>query len=38
MQSVSAYFDVSDASVLNWAHRVNTSAKLEAALAERYRQ
>lgn len=34
MQSVAAYFDVSDASRLNWAHRVNTAAKLEAAMAD----
>lgn len=34
MQSVAAYFDIADASALNWAHRVNTTAKLEAALAE----
>lgn len=34
MQSVAAYFDVSDASQLNWAHRINTTSKLEAALAE----
>ncbi len=34
MQSVAAYFDVADASALNWALRVNTAAKLEAALAD----
>ena len=34
MQSVAAYFDVADASALNWAHRVNTAAKLEAALGD----
>jgi hypothetical protein len=32
MQSVAAYFDVSDASELHWAHRVNTADKLTAAL------
>ncbi|RYD47097.1 MAG: DUF2181 domain-containing protein [Verrucomicrobiaceae bacterium] len=34
MQSVAAYFDVSDASQLNWAHRINTASKLEATLAD----
>lgn len=34
MQSVAAYFDVADASALHWAHRVNTAAKLEAALGD----
>lgn len=34
MQSLAAYFDVADASALHWAHRVNTAAKLEAALAD----
>lgn len=34
MQSLAAYFDVSDASELNWAHRVNTADKLTAALAD----
>lgn len=34
MQSLAAYFDVSDASALNWAHRINTADKLTAALAD----
>lgn len=34
MQSVAAYFDVADSSALHWAHRVNTAAKLQAALAD----
>ncbi len=34
MQSVAAYFDIAEASDLNWAHRINTVAKLEAALAD----
>lgn len=34
MQSVAAYFDVPDASALNWAHRVNTADKLTAMIAD----
>lgn len=34
MQSLAAYFDVADASALNWAHRINTADKLTAALAD----
>lgn len=34
MQSLAAYFDVPDASALNWAHRVNTADKLTATLAD----
>ncbi len=34
MQSLAAYFDVPDASSLNWAHRINTADKLTAALAD----
>ena len=34
MQSLAAYFDVADASLLNWEHRVNTADKLTAALAD----
>lgn len=34
MQSLAAYFDVADASELNWAHRINTADKLTAALAD----
>lgn len=34
MQSVAAYFDIPDASHLNWALRVNTADKLDTALAD----
>ncbi|PZP40461.1 MAG: hypothetical protein DI585_00740 [Pseudomonas fluorescens] len=34
MQSLASYFDVSDASQLQWAHRVNTLDKLTEALAD----